>query len=109
HQLVRFTATPALLSLPLSLHDALPISLADRAVIGGIDNPLHIHARPHDRVAAAAATPNTRVQPTPLRERERIRNVPAAGDRLDRSEEHTSELQSRGHRLRRRLLDSERR
>src|SRR5690625_6803801 len=81
----------------LALHDALPISgdgpgrhvgrgdtvieLTDDAVVGPGHVAQHGHRRPHAGVAVVAYT------------------------RLQRSEEHTSELQSRGHLVCRLLLE----
>src|SRR3712207_9203680 len=78
----------------LSLHDALPISVLANAVLAGVDEALagvgHPHLRWVDDVVVA------------------IPSVSAAAEVLeviDRSEEHTSELQSRQYLVCRLLLE----
>src|SRR3989442_10698867 len=75
----------------LSLHDALPICMADRG--GGPDSP---DDRPRPRRTVAAARP-------PSRSSRRSRRCD--GSTRPRSEEHTSELQSRPHLVCRLLLE----
>src|SRR5437660_5597710 len=73
----------------LSLHDALPICLRQPGR-GGAPR-----GRPVDRRAAAGAEGAERWAAA----------APGAGHRSARSEEHTSELQSRGHLVCRPLLE----
>src|SRR5439155_22931572 len=91
-----FTDTPTTQIYTLSLHDALPIS--DRW------SPWSYYSA---RGAAhrAASPPRCPLRPRPpaARRSMRLRNRPAAS--AYRSEEHTSELQSRGHLVCRLLLE----
>src|SRR5437764_10573281 len=68
----------------LSLHDALPILLLLRARIG----------REDDERGSWAAVQAFRPIPDQLRQLWTIRNLGDGTERLHRSEEHTSELQS---------------
>src|SRR5437870_7467991 len=70
----------------LSLHDALPILLGMSNVLPGFES----HRFPFVRTGGIGG----------LRDR-----LPAAGSSRQRSEEHTSELQSRGHLVCRLLLE----
>src|SRR5439155_20306714 len=77
----------------LSLHDALPISREpDRRAIDRTD----VVQAPHHRVALRLDDAETGGLQQPREFRNRVR---------DRSEEHTSELQSRGHLVCRLLLE----
>src|SRR2546429_6639464 len=78
----------------LSLHDALPIFQADRALAGDDQG---VVVRRHERGATLARQGHTVLQ-TLLRGRPDL-------DDLGRSEEHTSELQSRLHLVCRLLLE----
>src|SRR5699024_12684421 len=73
---------------PLSLHDALPISSAAAA---GTAKPTAA-ATTEAASSAEAARPVGRI---PVGSRRRRRTVPVPGTAPERSEEHTSELQSR--------------
>src|SRR5207253_9779542 len=88
-----FTHPPPTYIYTLSLHDALPISLSLRRRRSEGDRVLHLGVRRQ----RAHAHPGTRWPDRPRR---------AAGRRRrTRSEEHTSELQSRGHLVCRLLLE----
>src|SRR5439155_22314059 len=105
YRLFLFTAPPPTQSSPLSLHDALPISAvagaahaADRDALPAGLRRGHGVQRLLGQHAASGA-----------RERQRLPGALSAL-RLDRpadhrSEEHTSELQSRGHLVCRLLLE----
>src|SRR5690606_41990109 len=101
-----FLAPPPTTPLyPLSLHDALPISRRRR---GSSLRPRH-----HAGAAAGAASPDLRDRHGAARDPRRVRrfagrHLPAGrrGDRAAlRSEEHTSELQSRENLVCRLLLE----
>src|SRR5207253_6336818 len=94
------TAPPTTLIYTLSLHDALPISpglLLNNAAIINKNAPLwKVSAEEFDRVIDVNLKGVVNV----------IRHfVPAMIERGSRSEEHTSELQSRGHLVCRLLLE----
>src|SRR5207253_9513501 len=99
------TAPPTTQIYPLSLHDALPISEAVRRVI--VHHPRRLHERvadrrPHELEAARLELAAERAR------RVRLGRHPARrrpGVLVRRSEEHTSELQSRGHLVCRLLLE----
>src|SRR5439155_26366598 len=90
------TASPEISTL--SLHDALPIS--DGRPGRGHRRPLHPDDEPagHPRAGARGA-------PGPRGPRRRATRTRCQRARVARSEEHTSELQSRGHLVCRLLLD----
>src|SRR5207253_4228202 len=79
----------------LSLHDALPISIARRG--SPSQSPIWISARPQRRAISPARTESCCTAPPSA-------NTLSAVT-LPRSEEHTSELQSRGHLVCRLLLE----
>src|SRR5690625_5203254 len=100
------TVTTSLVTTPastgnyaLSLHDALPIcprwQRRERGATGG--------AFPQTRAGSVAAAGGGRFRRAGRRRRSR-RNHARPAAPLDRSEEHTSELQSRGHLVCRLLL-----
>src|SRR3712207_8273885 len=80
----------------LSLHDALPISAADG--LGGVELGQHprVGRADHRHVQQAPVAPE---------EEEREDAHPEVPDRVVRSEEHTSELQSRQYLVCRLLLE----
>src|SRR5439155_8184129 len=78
----------------LSLHDALPISEDAIAVAGGAAAGIGLAARRQDDALGAEEAP-----------RRRARHPDDGRPILSRSEEHTSELQSRGHLVCRLLLE----
>src|SRR5439155_10409641 len=82
-----FIDSPTPYLSPLSLHDALPISFSVQAAGAGSHKPKSRRRRPwHDRaIARFPRCPRSALNP--------------------RSEEHTSELQSRGHLVCRLLLE----
>src|SRR5207253_9212399 len=96
-------------SYPLSLHDALPILLlAARQVAGQPGAFLQAreiveHALDVGRDLAVA--PRERAQAQVLDHGHVGNDAPPLHDLEDRSEEHTSELQSRGHLVCRLLLE----
>src|SRR5207253_4079858 len=89
------TATPDI--HPLSLHDALPIFRARHAAVEDV---------PDDEHRAAIQRPPVAPQREGIQQRLRgvlVGAIPRVDD--SRSEEHTSELQSRGHLVCRLLLE----
>src|SRR5439155_26481486 len=90
-----FTASPPTEIYTLSLHDALPISVpARRRLPGPAAGPGH---------GAAGRPAGRRLPGHPGGGR--ARPAEPQGVRVQRSEEHTSELQSRGHLVCRLLLE----
>src|SRR5437870_6669811 len=91
------TATPDL--YPLSLHDALPICESDEQ--------LRVHrSRRHAPASSGRGRPRSELGPRAAVRAALVRHAgPAAAPRAARSEEHTSELQSRGHLVCRLLLE----
>src|SRR5690606_41914084 len=89
------TTTPASIAT-LSLHDALPISL-----VALEERDRHANAQPHPRIVQ----PRINRPPACAIRRERIALLPLDKDLYPRSEEHTSELQSRENLLCRLLLE----
>src|SRR5439155_21373745 len=104
-----FTATPPCELTPLSLPDALPICDGT-----GVRGAPAAHVRAPARGGACACAPDARRAATGhsglspavrlIDAREKGRNDPSQLGEHQRSEEHTSELQSRGHLVCRLLL-----
>src|SRR5207253_9806876 len=103
--LVFFHATPPPATYPLSLHDALPISTMTlaparpylpKAAVGGIDDY-------HCFLLEPRLTQNAYVTSAVIKPQQAgiVHHVIL----FERSEEHTSELQSRGHLVCRLLLE----
>src|SRR5690625_7376860 len=88
------TYTPTSERYPLSLHDALPISLGHRWQRGGRNSPTVLNA-----VFNTAQFWDGRAADLAEQAGGPIENP------VERSEEHTSELQSRGHLVCRLLLE----
>src|SRR5439155_6781413 len=84
----------------LSLHDALPISRAAPASAPGAPAAAPAAAPPAPGGRRPAPWPAPPPRPSP---------VPPGTDAVVRSEEHTSELQSRGHLVCRLLLEKKKR
>src|SRR5207253_10311179 len=84
----------------LSLHDALPISIVDIARLSSFRGDLaDAIRRSHPNLLNGGPGLNGFTEDLPLR------NDPPEEVRVRRSEEHTSELQSRGHLVCRLLLE----
>src|SRR5207253_9767170 len=101
-----FDAPPPPASSTLSLHDALPISLPGRGrrrQLGGHDRPLH--AGRDGRREPPAGGSRERGLAADQRDAGGPRLHGLGGGAWRRSEEHTSELQSRGHLVCRLLLE----
>src|SRR5207253_10361181 len=91
-------ATPTTDIYPLSLHDALPISAPRRGITAA--RPDRCRVRQERRGLGTAR----KYRPAP-----RYRSKLSSGRSGARSEEHTSELQSRGHLVCRLLLEKKKR
>src|SRR5207253_9043003 len=94
-----FNAPPPTDLSTLSLHDALPIS--------GVHRPSHRHAELRRRRSDAQRVPRAAEDQQDQNRREFVQEGHRLHSRDDplRSEEHTSELQSRGHLVCRLLLE----
>src|SRR3712207_8342763 len=93
--------TPPTEITPLSLHDALPIAASCRAYATGDPRTSAWTAGRWETYMASSQTASPSTGATPARERAGR----TAGSRPIRSEEHTSELQSRQYLVCRLLLE----
>src|SRR5207253_11440414 len=101
-----FVVTPPSARYPLSLHDALPIS-PSRANLSCGSNTGPAPRENYPFIAKTASASTARKTPSPFARdssgiRSRMIGKPGTSRR---SEEHTSELQSRGHLVCRLLLE----
>src|SRR5439155_25735883 len=99
-----FTVPPATQIFTLSLHDALPISMPDeirRLAREILRDPVNVEVAPR-RSAPAAGVRQTLFPVASGRKRDLLAHLL---ETEARSEEHTSELQSRGHLVCRLLLE----
>src|SRR5205814_8179930 len=96
-----FTSPSTILLYPLSLHDALPISLQSRSTSANRRAGDCRAAEDRERQRQSAARHRHRAEVTPIWRARRTRRI----RRRSRSEEHTSELQSLRHLVCRLLLE----